>query len=254
MPVNVELVYDERTFYPALFADLKSAKALVIIQSPYVTAQRLDKMTQALASCITRSVRVCVFVREPEEWRMGKKNARVKMFIGLVEFMESLGLHVTVRRNIHEKYVIVDDSILYSGSLNALSQYDSSEEMRRWNDKEKVRNVVRNKKLNECLSCRKEGINMFPTEGDIQDQIARAVRCARRRLGLTQTELAARCRVDQRTISAIENGNRNFSLATFAELCKVLDINLHFSPWYATPAVATYIRQQGTHIQDIQSE
>lgn len=239
---HYESVFNDDTFYPALYGDFKRAKALVIVQSPYVTLQRIEKMERSMAACINRGIRFCVFVREPDEWSEGIKNPRVKLFRAAVEFLQSMGAHITIRPHIHEKYVIVDEDILYAGSLNVLSQSKSSEEMRRWQDSSRVRSVIREKRLHECAQCRTEGINMFPAEGDLQMQIARGLKAARLRLGLSQADVGALCGLDQRTISSIESGNRNFSMGTLSKLCKTLDINLLFAPWFTTPAASTFIQ------------
>jgi transcriptional regulator with XRE-family HTH domain len=41
---------------------------------------------------------------------------------------------------------------------------------------------------------------------------------------LTQTELAAKCDIDIRTIQRIEKGNNNFSIKILFAICKTLEI------------------------------
>ncbi|MDO5968473.1 helix-turn-helix transcriptional regulator [Flavivirga aquimarina] len=43
--------------------------------------------------------------------------------------------------------------------------------------------------------------------------------------GLSQDEVAARCRVTKGSLSVIENGGRNFSFTTLLALAKALEVN-----------------------------
>lgn len=42
--------------------------------------------------------------------------------------------------------------------------------------------------------------------------------------GLSQDDIAARCRVTKGSLSVIENGNRNFSFSTLLALAKALEV------------------------------
>ncbi len=46
----------------------------------------------------------------------------------------------------------------------------------------------------------------------------------REKKGLSQDDIAARCRVTKGSLSVIENGNRNFSFTTLLALAKALEV------------------------------
>jgi phosphatidylserine/phosphatidylglycerophosphate/cardiolipin synthase-like enzyme len=113
--VNVE-VCDQRSFYPRFAMDLKNAKALVLIQSPFVSESRLQKLERSLKACIERNVRVCVFLQQPHD-ATPQEQAVAKG----TEKLLTIGVHVGLRKFIHEKIAIIDEAILWDGSLNILS-------------------------------------------------------------------------------------------------------------------------------------
>ena len=47
----------------------------------------------------------------------------------------------------------------------------------------------------------------------------------RMKKGLSQDEVAARCRVTKGSLSVIENGNRNFSFTTLLALAEALEVH-----------------------------
>jgi len=50
------------------------------------------------------------------------------------------------------------------------------------------------------------------------------VKRLREEKGLSQDDIAARCRVTKGSLSVIENGNRNFSFSTLLALAKALEV------------------------------
>lgn len=67
--------------------------------------------------------------------------------------------------------------------------------------------------------------------------LGEAVVTKRRRLGISQDELAQRCGLSRNTISLIERDKlRDLALSTFLSLCKTLDIsiNIMLETWQNT--------------------
>lgn len=57
-----------------------------------------------------------------------------------------------------------------------------------------------------------------------QKIFGRHIKKLREEKGLSQDEVAARCRVTKGSLSVIENGNRNFSFSTLLALAKALEV------------------------------
>ena len=61
--------------------------------------------------------------------------------------------------------------------------------------------------------------------GSIQKQFGDAVRKERKRLGMSQEELAFEADLDRTYISSVERGRRNVSLLNILRLAKALKVN-----------------------------
>lgn len=57
-----------------------------------------------------------------------------------------------------------------------------------------------------------------------QQIFGKHVKRLREEKGLSQDDVAARCRVTKGSLSVIENGNRNFSFSTLLALAKALEV------------------------------
>ncbi|MGH9552258.1 MAG: phospholipase D-like domain-containing protein, partial [Terriglobales bacterium] len=139
-PFKRPKVYDRDTFIEAFVADVKQAKGRVLILSPYLGRTRIRLILPALTRCIKRGVPICVFVQEPDKTKLSADQYMMskKRLLSLAEVLRQAGIHVTIRDFVHEKVVVVDDCILYDGSLNVLSVDRTSERMTRFEDRDHV--------------------------------------------------------------------------------------------------------------------
>lgn len=130
--MNNSSLFDEKTFYEVFVRDLLSCKDEVIIESPFITSERMKMMYPVFEKLIKRDVNVYVATRDPNEHSNGfdqQSEYEIKRF-------ERLGVHVLLCiGNHHRKLAILDKRILWEGSLNILSQTQSREIMRRINSK-----------------------------------------------------------------------------------------------------------------------
>ena len=120
-------LYDNNTFYRAFEKDLKGARYSVLIESPFITARRMDHLLPLLRKLRLRNVRVVINTRSPEEH---DGEYRRQAFTAVIS-MQELGVVVLCTGRHHRKLAIIDTEILWEGSLNILSQSDSCEIMRR---------------------------------------------------------------------------------------------------------------------------
>ena len=125
--MNNSSLFDNNTFYKAFERDLKHAKQSVIIESPFITRRRMEHLLPILKKLRRKGVRIVVNTRSPEEhneeYAIQAENA--------VASMQDIGIKVLYTVKHHRKLAIIDEEILWEGSLNILSQGDSCEIMRR---------------------------------------------------------------------------------------------------------------------------
>ena len=121
-------LHDEKTFYQVFMADLETSKQEVIIESPFITNERMTQFKQILSRLIERGVKVFIITRDPNEHTDGYELQSE----AAIRYCEALGVQVLLcTGNHHRKLAVIDRNILWEGSLNILSQNNSREIMRR---------------------------------------------------------------------------------------------------------------------------
>lgn len=124
-------LFDENTFYQTFVLDLEHCQREVIIESPFITTERMRTFDRVFQKLLQRNVKIYIFTRDPKEHvefmeKQSEKSIRWCEQIGIQVFL-CLGNH-------HRKLAILDRKTLWEGSLNILSQNYSREIMRRIDD------------------------------------------------------------------------------------------------------------------------
>ena len=120
-------LYDNETFYKSFIRDLERANHSIYIESPFITTRRMGIFLPILRQARQRGVRITVNTRPPSE-HDGKY---IEQAYEAVQYMQSIGITVLYTVKHHRKIAIIDEEILWEGSLNISSQSDSCELMRR---------------------------------------------------------------------------------------------------------------------------
>lgn len=138
-------LYDESTFFRAFSADIKQATHKVIIESPYVTVRRATELASICNRLIKNGIRIVIYTRNPTH-HDGDLTRQAYIGIGI---LKDAGIKVKICDDMrHRKIAIIDDSILWEGSLNMLSQINSREIMRRTDSSELCVQMLRFTGLN----------------------------------------------------------------------------------------------------------
>lgn len=121
-------LHDEKTFYQAFLDDLRGCKNEVIIESPYITSERIKQFIPIFNTLLAREVKIYVMTRDPRE----HSETMEVQSEDAISLFERMGVQVLLcNGNYHRKLAILDRNILWEGSLNMLSQGYSREIMRR---------------------------------------------------------------------------------------------------------------------------
>lgn len=246
MQSSTPILFNEETFYKELERDLDGARALVLILCPFLTDHRVGKLRSTLQACINRGVCVCIFVR-PNTARNRDEPVR-DTSERAIQMLASIGVHISYREHIHQKTVVIDDNILWHGSLNVLSHKDSSDSMMRFTERTLIRQVLKFQRLDGCDRCR--AINGFPQA--LQEQLPQeeqlksigiAIKARRTSLGLSQRTLAKQAGLRQADISLLETGSARPGTKALLKICFVLGMQLRAFPWYFAPAIDRLLAQ-----------
>lgn len=121
-------LFDEKSFYTSFIKDLLNCQQEVIIESPFITTARMQKLYPIFETVLEQDVKIFVITKDPsilDEPLSSQSTEVIRQF-------EIMGIQVlATANNHHRKIAILDRRILWEGSLNILSQTNSREIMRR---------------------------------------------------------------------------------------------------------------------------
>ncbi len=133
--IGCPFVLDPETLRSGLFrqadfeavcgADIEQATKGIAIYSGFVTPQRVATYEALFRRKLSEGVKIRCVTRPPA------RNGSIPADVGreALDGLEAMGCIVNTRWDIHEKVVIIDDEIIWFGSLNPLSHTNRTDEM-----------------------------------------------------------------------------------------------------------------------------
>jgi len=141
-------LHDEKTFYKQFRRDLLRSKSEVVIESPFITTARMNKLVSVLQELVNRGIKVHVVTRDPKEHQPPYAEQSERE----IQHFERIGVQALIcLGNHHRKLAIIDRKILWEGSLNILSHIKSREIMRRIDDKGSAKEMFSFLKLGKFI-------------------------------------------------------------------------------------------------------
>ena len=123
MSSPLDIIFDKDNFLPVFSHDIASAKKEILIVSPFVRKRRALQMVQHLKIALDKKIRVIIVTRPIEDFKAKDRIALQKM----IDLLKGNEISVVFKSNIHQKFAIMDQKIVWYGSVNLLS-YGSSQE------------------------------------------------------------------------------------------------------------------------------
>jgi len=117
---KISMIYDVNSFAEVMKNDFSEAKKEILIVSPFLRKKRVEIILEWLKEVLKMGVSITVMTRPAESY---KEPERIKECI---EYLQSV-ITVVQKDNIHQKYILIDNRLVWYGSINLLS-YGSSEE------------------------------------------------------------------------------------------------------------------------------
>lgn len=122
------LIFDSQSFYTAFANDLTTAARDILIISPFVRKARVTTMRKLLTTPLLAGVKLTVVTRPAEDYKPEQQSA----VAAIIDTLRFVGVTVLLRSNIHQKYAVIDQSIVWYGSINFLSFGKSEESVMRF--------------------------------------------------------------------------------------------------------------------------
>jgi phosphatidylserine/phosphatidylglycerophosphate/cardiolipin synthase-like enzyme len=131
-------LYNQGTFYEAFVRDLNRCKHEVIIESPFITGKRIASLLPIFSKMRSQGVRITINTRPPSVHEAPFDYQAEQA----IEDLQAIGVSVLITGGHHRKLAIMDNRVLYEGSLNILSQNDSCEIMRRIDSQQLAKQMI----------------------------------------------------------------------------------------------------------------
>jgi superfamily II DNA or RNA helicase len=123
MSASLDIIFDKDSFLPVFNNDLAATKKEVLIVSPFVRKRRSMQMIQNLRMALNKGIRTIVVTRPVGDFKTKDRVALQKV----LETLKQNEINVVYKPNIHQKFAIIDQKIVWYGSINLLS-YGSAQE------------------------------------------------------------------------------------------------------------------------------
>ena len=118
-------LYYQSEFDSGFMKDVLSAKKSIVIFSGFVTTKRVASYGEIFRARISEGIKIRCVTRPPDN----NGSMSQELSKEALDSLESIGCVVDTRKNLHEKIVVVDDKIVWTGSLNPLSHTSSTTEI-----------------------------------------------------------------------------------------------------------------------------
>jgi superfamily II DNA or RNA helicase len=119
----LDIIFDKDNFLPVFNQDIIATKKEILVVSPFVRKIRTLQMIKHLKVALEKKVRVLIVTRPKEDFKP-KDHATIQRTLDL---LTECGASVVFKSNIHQKFAVMDQKIVWYGSINLLS-YGSAQE------------------------------------------------------------------------------------------------------------------------------
>jgi phosphatidylserine/phosphatidylglycerophosphate/cardiolipin synthase-like enzyme len=117
-----DIIFDNTNFLPVYQNDLMTCAREAVIVSPFITRRRASRMLPDMAALAKRGS--VVVVTRPTSIYRDKDRGAVEE---TCHSLQDAGVRLHFRANIHQKFAVIDQKIVWYGSINLLS-YGSAQE------------------------------------------------------------------------------------------------------------------------------
>jgi superfamily II DNA or RNA helicase len=139
IPDSIDIIFDKTNFLPVYENDILAAEKEILIVSPFVTRRRTVQMLPPLEAALQNQVQISVVTRRVEDF--GAKDT--SSLQGTLEMLEGTGVHLICRSQIHQKFAVIDQRIVWYGSINLLSFGGAQESIMRLESPNIARELIR---------------------------------------------------------------------------------------------------------------
>lgn len=124
---EVNAIYDSDTYSPVYEQDLREAVSEIVISSPTLGKYKVMRMTSMLKERQEAGAKVTIVTWHPDSYLYGREEHRIE----LMEALRNAGFNIELVEDHCEHYAVIDNEIVWYGSMNLLSKDDVGDNIMR---------------------------------------------------------------------------------------------------------------------------
>ena len=124
---SVNAIFDSDTYGPIYERDLKNAVSDIVISSPTLGKRKVMHMLEVLTERQEAGVKVTIVTWHPDSYMYGREEHRIE----LMEDLRNAGFNIELVADNCEHYAVIDNEIVWYGSMNLLSKDDIEDNIMR---------------------------------------------------------------------------------------------------------------------------
>ncbi|MGM0453752.1 MAG: phospholipase D-like domain-containing protein, partial [Thermodesulfobacteriota bacterium] len=124
---SLDIIFDKDSFLPVFSHDITSAKKEILIVTPFVRKQRTARMLEHLKTALENNIRIVIVTRPAADFKPDDRQSLDKA----LTLLENSGVRIVFQSGIHQKFAIIDQKVVWYGSINLLSYGQAQESIMR---------------------------------------------------------------------------------------------------------------------------
>ena len=138
-PDKLSMIYDGHTFIPTIRDDFGEAKQEILIASPYIPKKQISTVLEWLKEPLLAGISITIITRPTESY---KDQERARKCIEILQAR----FKVIQEPDIYQKYIIIDNRLVWYGSVSLFDTGDSENTIIRLDSRE-LAEEIRSEKM-----------------------------------------------------------------------------------------------------------
>ena len=135
---NANTIFDIDSYEKVYEKDLLEANKEIIISSPGLNHAKVDAFVKLIKQRQEDGVKLTVITLNPEEY----PEEKIEDTKRLVEILKNCGVKIKLQEHLHEHFAIIDEEIVWYGSMNFLSRAKADDNLMRVKSKDVAQELL----------------------------------------------------------------------------------------------------------------
>ena len=135
---NANTIFDIDSYEKVYEKDLQEANKEIIISSPGINHAKVDAFVKLIKQRQEDGVKLTVITLNPE----GYPEEKIEDTKRLVEILKNCGVRIKLQEHMHEHFAIIDEEIVWYGSMNFLSRAKVDDNLMRVKSKDVAQELL----------------------------------------------------------------------------------------------------------------